>query len=97
MNLTSAFITVAIISTCYAILSHQLMQEGGKRRMLWSHTALVLLRLGLILWITICEHSSRHYFRYIFFFVLGYVEKYREFSSINQKTLIYKGTSEKLQ
>lgn len=58
MNLTSAFITVTIISiistvtiisTCYAIIPHQAMQDRGKRRMLWSHTALMLLCLGLIL------------------------------------------------
>lgn len=87
-TLTSTFITVTIISTCYAILSHQATQERVKKRMLWSHSALLLLCLGLILGITTCEH---------FFFVLGYVEKYREFSSINQKNLTFKGTPEKLQ
>lgn len=84
-TLTSTFITVTIISTCYAILSHQATQKRVKKRMLWLHTALLLLCLGLILGITTCEHSIRHDFRQIFSLFLVMLKNTENFPALTRK------------
>lgn len=85
VNLTSTFIIVTIISTCYAILSHQATQETVKRRILWSHSVLLLLCLGLILGITTCEHSIRHDFRQIFSLFLVILKNTENFPALTRK------------
>lgn len=85
MNLTSAFITITIISSCYAILSHQATQERVKRRMLWSQTALGLLCLGLILGITICEHRTGYPIGHISSLFLVMLKNTENFPALTRK------------